>query len=165
MLSKQVKSKRNKLNRDLLDAVVMRDTAKVHELLKQGADVNARDSEHNETPLILAAKFADVAMTRLLLNAEAEVDARDDSGRSALFFAPVSSEVFNVLLEAGANVQARDNEGNTILLRKVSESPSLEEVEQLLELGIDASLRNAEGEKALDVAESLGLLMIVERLR
>jgi ankyrin repeat protein len=143
----------------------MRDAAKVHQLLKHGADVNARDSEHNETLLILAAKFANVVMTRLLLNAKAEVNARDDSGRTALFFAPVSSEVFKDLLEAGANVQARDNEGNTILLRKVSESPSLGEVEKLLALGIDPSLRNAEGEMALDIAESLGLVKIVERLR
>jgi ankyrin repeat protein len=160
-----MRSKRKKLNRDLLDAVVMRDIAKVQDLLNQGADVNARDEEHHETPLILATKFADPAIVRLLLNANAEVDARDDKGRTALFFASVPSEAFKGLLEAGANLHARDEEGNTILLRNVSESPSLNDVEELLKLGIDPALRNAEAQSALDVAESLGLIKIVERLR
>jgi ankyrin repeat protein len=159
-----MKLKRIKLNRDLLDAVVMRDIAKAKELLKQGGDVNARDAEHNETPLIFAAKFADAGMVRLLLNAQADVHARDDKGRTALYFAPVSSEVFKLLLEAGANLHAIDGGGNTILMRKVSESRSLNEVEELLKLGIDPSLRNADGETALDIAESLGLVKIVERL-
>lgn len=159
-----MRSKRTKLNRDLIDAVVMRDIAKAKESLSLGADVNARDAEHNETPLIFAAKFADAGIVRLLLNAEADVHAQDDQGRTALYFAPVSSEVFRLLVEAGANPHAIDGEGNTILMRKVSDSPSLNEVEELLQLGIDPSLRNADGETALDIAESLGLVKIVERL-
>ncbi len=161
----QMKSKRKQLNRDLLDAVVIRDIAKVQELLKQGAEVNARDAEHNETPLIFAARFADAAMVRLLLYAKAEVDARDEKGRTALFFASVSSEVFKVLLDAGADIHAKDREGNTILLWKVSESPSLIEVEELLRLGVDPSLRNEFGETALDIAESLGLVKLVKRFK
>jgi ankyrin repeat protein len=82
-----------------------------------------------------------------------------------LFFASVPSASFKALLEAGATLHARDEEGNTILLRKVWESPSLNDVEELLKLGIDPGLRNADAESALDVAESLGLAKIVERLR
>lgn len=104
-------SKHKKLNRDLLDAVVMRDIAKAHDAWERGADVNARDTEHNETPLILAAKHAYAPMIRQLLNAGADVEARDDEGRTALFFAPVSSEVFQTLLEAGANIHTRDERG------------------------------------------------------
>jgi len=158
-------SKRKRLNRALLDAVVMRDIARVGESLKQGADVNARDYEHEETPLILASKFAGAEMLRLLLCAGAEVDARDDRGRTALFYAPVFSEGFKVLLCAGADVFARDAEGNTILMRAVSASASLDEVEELLRLGVDPNARDIDGETALDMAESLGLLKVVERLR
>lgn len=154
-----------RLDRDLLDAVVMADLAKAQGLLNQGADVNATDAEHDETPLILATKFADAAMVQMLLNAKAEVDARDDTGRTALFFASVTSEVFKVLVEVGANIHARDAEGNTILMRKITESPSLSEVEELLRQGIDPNLRNADGQMAQDLAESLGLVNIVERLR
>lgn len=158
-------SKRKQLNRALLDAVIMRDITGVRELLKQGADVDARDGEHEETPIILAVKFADATMVRMLIDAGAEVDARDDSGQTALFFAPVLSEVFKVLLEATADVHARDEDGNTILMRKVSDSSSLAEVEELLRLGIDPSLENKAGESALDLAEGLGLVPVAERLR
>ncbi len=160
-----MKSEHKQLNRDLLDSIIMRDIGRVRELLKQGADVNSRDREHNETALLLAAKFADAEMVRLLLDAGAEIDARDDWGRTALFVTSVTSEVFEVLLDAGANIHARDKEGHTILMRKVSESASLSDVEKLLQLGVDPSVRTEDGESALEMAENLGLLKVAERLR
>jgi ankyrin repeat protein len=160
-----MKSERKKLNRDLLDSVSLRDITGVREQLNQAADVNTRDKEHGETPLMLAVKRADASMARLLLDAGAEVDARDDWGRTALFYAPVSSEVFDVLHRAGADVHARDVEGNTILMWEVSKSASLAEVEELLRLGIDQSVKNEDGETAQDMAEGLGLLRVAERLR
>ena len=160
-----MRSKRKQLNRSLLDAVATRDLSRVRELLKLGADINARGEEHDETPLILAAKFADAALIRLLLDAGAEVNARDDKRRTALFYAPVSTAVFKALLEAGADVHARDQEGDTILMRKVSECAPLAEVEELLRLGIEPGVRNKAGETALDVADSLGLVLVVERLK
>lgn len=158
-------SERKELDRHLLDSVLMRDVPCLRALLGQGADVNARDAEHGETPLMLAVKFAGVDMVRSLLEAGAEVDARDDRGRTALFYAPVSSAVSEALLRAGADVRARDEEGNTILIRKVSESASLAEVEELLRLGVDPSVQNEDGETALDLAESLGLVRVGELLR
>src|SRR6266446_1990300 len=135
-----MKSKRERLNHDLLDSVVMRNCPSVQALLAQGANVNARDREHSQTPLMLAVSFPGADMVRLLLDAGAEVDAQDDWGRTALFYTPVASEAFAVLLAAGANMHARDKEGNTILMRKVSESASLSDVEKLLQLGVDQSL-------------------------
>ena len=158
-------TKRKKLNRELLNAVVMRDIKKAQSLLEQGADVNARDTDHYETSLILATRFVEVAMVQILLDAKADVDARDDWGRTALFYASVKSEVFGRLIKAGADIHARDEQGDTILSRKVSESPSLNEIEELLQLGIDPRVRNADEQTALDKAESLGLENIVERLR
>ena len=160
-----MKSKRKQLNRALLDAVVMRDVDHVRELLSRSADVNARDMEHDETPIILATKFADTSMIRLLLDAAVEVNDRDDKGRTALFYTPVSSEAFKALLEAGADVHVRDKEGDTILMRSISESASLAEVEELLRLGIEPGVQNDAGETALDVADSLGLVLVVERLK
>lgn len=47
----------------------------------------------------------------------------------------------------------------------VSRSPSLAEVEELLNLGIDPDVRNEYGESALDLATSLGLVNVIERLK
>lgn len=46
----------------------------------------------------LAVKFAGAHIVRLLLGGGAECDARDDWGRMAIFYAPVSSEVFGMTL-------------------------------------------------------------------
>ena len=156
---------KKRLGRELSDAVVTGDAARVRELLGRGADVNARDSEHEETALFFAVKFAGAEMVRLLIENGAEVEARDDWGRTALFFAGVSSEVFKVLLEAGADVNARDRYGDSVLMHTVSGSPSPREVEELLRLGADPSAQNEGGDTALDFAEGLGLLKVVELLR
>ena len=160
-----MKSERKKLDRDLLDSVIMRDVDSVRRLLSQGANINAEDSEHLETPLMLAVKFAGVKMVRLLLDVGAKVAAQDSWGRTALFYAPVLSETFKVLLSAKADVHAQDAEGNTILTYQVSRSASLAEVEELLQLGVDLNLQNEDGETALDIAESLGLVKVAARLR
>lgn len=51
------------------------------------------------------------------------------------------------------------------MLGKISESPSLSEVEELLRVGVDPSVRNENGETPLDIAEELGLVKIIEELK
>ena len=160
-----MKSQRKQLDRSLLDSVAMKDIAQVLDALAQGADVNARDPEHGETPLILAVMNRSVDIVRLLLEAGAEVNAIDDWGRTALFYAPVSAESFGILLSAKADVHIRDKEGNTLLMRRIYESASLTDVETLLQLGVDPSLQSEGKETALDIAESLGLVSVIARLR
>ena len=156
--------KSQELNRAFLNAIVMRNKDGIRAALEAGADVNARDAEHDEAAIVLAAKFGDAEIIQLMIDAGAEVDARDDAGRTALFFAQAGSDSFARLLAAGADVQARDYEGNTIMVNKVW-SASLAEVEELLRLGIDPGVRNEAGKSAMDVAVALGLVRIIERLK
>ena len=157
--------KSRKINRTFLDAVMMRNKHGVRRALEGGASVNARDPKHDEPAILLAAKFAATEIVQLLVNEGSEIDARDDKGRTALFFAKVGSESFERLLAAGANIHAKDQEGNSILIHKISESASLAEVDTLLRLGIDPEVRNDDGQSAMDVAVGLGLVRIVERLK
>jgi ankyrin repeat protein len=143
----------------------MRNKDEIRKSLEAGADVNAKDSEHNEAALLLAVRHANAEIVRLLIDEGADVEARNDEGRTALFFAQVGSETFDHLLACGADIHAQDYEGNTILMRAVYKSASLAEVDELLRLGIEPMIRNSAGESALDMAVSLGLVRIIERLK
>jgi ankyrin repeat protein len=152
------------LNRAFLDAVVSCNKDEIRRLLKAGAKVDARDEEHDEAAIILAVKFCDAEIIDLLLAAGAKIDARDDHGRTALFFADVGSDTFARLLAAGAGINTLDHDGNTILMKRVSQSASVTEVEELLRLGINANAKNVDGESARDLAIGLGLINVIECL-
>jgi len=160
-----MKKKLRQLNRDFLDAIHMRNKDAIRHSLEVGANIDAREEEHDQAAIILAAKFGDAEIVELLINKGAKVDVRDDEGRTPLFFAEVGSKVFASLVAAGADINAKDNEGNSILMRKVSQSPSVAEVEELLRLGIEPDVRNESGESAVDLAISLGLVNVIERLK
>ena len=153
------------VDRNFLDAIVMCNKEEVRQLLKAGANVDAKDEEHGKPAIMLAAEFGNKEIVELLISEGAKVDERDDQGRTALFFADVGSEIFANLLTSGADINAVDHDGNTILMQHVSQSPSLAEVEELLNLGIDPDVRNEYGESALDLATGLGLVNVIERLK
>ena len=76
-------------------------------LLKNGADVHARDAS-DDTPLHAAASLGRVANIRLLLESGADITARSDSSGLALHMAAASGqlEAVRTLLEAGSDVNA-----------------------------------------------------------
>lgn len=67
---------------NLHGAVLHRRMELVKELIKRGADVDARNAE-GETPLLMAAYYNEVAMAKVLLDAGANVCAQDNMGRLA----------------------------------------------------------------------------------
>lgn len=149
-------SRRKKhLDRALLDAVLSGDLSAARGVLAGGADVNTRDAEHQETPLMLARSEA---AARLLLEHGADIHARDDRGATAFLLTRRP-----LLVRAGADMNAQDDEGRTALMRAV-EAADTDAVRQLLALGVDLNLRDREGESALSRADSLGLLAIAECL-
>ena len=88
----------------------------ITELVKMGADVNARD-EDGETALMKAVdKRAPLGVVRALLSAGADVNAREEDGETALIIAVdegASEDVIRALLDAGADVKIRDEDGRT----------------------------------------------------
>jgi ankyrin repeat protein len=114
---------RKKINKALLAAIVLCNHDEVRRLLAAGANIDATDAEHDEPAMVLATRFGDKKLVQLLIDEGAKINARDDRGRTALFFAEVSSEIFAVLIASGTDVHAADHEGNTLLMQKVSESP------------------------------------------
>lgn len=68
-------------------------------------------------PMINAAKGGNAEKVKLLLEKGADVDAKDNSGNTALIYAAVNGhiETVKILVEKGADVNAEDKDGLTAL--------------------------------------------------
>lgn len=88
----------------------------IMEVLKKGADPNARDHTpgcEGETPLMKAVLNNDIRTSRLLLKNKADVNAVDEQGESALLIAAYFGyeELTHLLVEKGADVNLKSKSG------------------------------------------------------
>jgi ankyrin repeat protein len=103
----------------LIGAVAQKDAATVREFLAAGADPNLH-RQGCRSPLIYAVELGQTEIVRILLEHEADVNARGPWGRTALIEAAASCdehlEIVQLLLEHGADVNLADNYGHTSLI-------------------------------------------------
>jgi ankyrin repeat protein len=155
-------------------------------LLKHGADpkqtlrASVLERAHNDgdpnlaegaTPLMRAAKDADVRVMRLLLDAGADLHARTKTGKTALMFAasrlggfrgtanrgsePDALAAVSLCLDRGADVNAADEGGQTALHLSVAQAE--ESIIRLLaSRGASLESKDARGRTALDLASAAG---------
>ena len=100
----------------LENAILNGDLDQVRMHLEAGVDLNQTIPGDSAYPLHYAANtHAD--MIQLLIEHGADVDVRDDKGKTPLHCAAVTANLENMraLLENGADVNAVDDEGNTPL--------------------------------------------------
>lgn len=98
-------------------------------------NADAKDAE-GRTLLMKAARDANIGMIENLLYSEANVNAADNDGWTALMFAARFSDsprTVELLLNAGANPQAKNNYGITALLLATGFSRNTKVVSPLLE--------------------------------
>ena len=115
-------------------------------LLACGADVHYRSAHSGRTALHSAAMYDGKAeLIQVLIDAGAELEARDDEGCTALIYAALYADLGNAqkLLQLGANVDVQDSTGRTALLAACESGPerNCALVEQLLALGADVKQR------------------------
>ena len=103
-------------NQQLLQAAKIGDIKRTKNLIKHGADVDAK-GRYGWTALYLATKYNHVKTVQLLLDNGADVNARNNNGSTALQRAVDNKhvEIVQLLLSKGADVNAKDNSGRIIL--------------------------------------------------
>ena len=98
-----------------------------------------------------AAQNGDRQAVKELIAKGADVNAKDETGQSALFWvAPArdNPEMVKLLIAKGAEVNAKDNDGNTALMIAASQSnPGI--LKALIEAGAAVDSQNNSGETAL----------------
>ena len=116
--------------------------------------------------LHIAAGKGDTAVVEALLEAGADVEAKDSHGWTALHIAAMEghSAVVKVLLEAGADVNAKDNTDGTALLNAAMIG-HYAIIKTLLEAGANVEAKDNHGWTALSLAAMRGDTAIVKLLK
>lgn len=119
----------------------------IHTLLQRG-----------ETPLITAAIGRNVESLSMLLDYQAEVNAKDRAGMTALLHAALwhHTAVLPLLLTRGADVHAKSHTGKTALMLAAwpedfegNRSEDLATIALLIEAGVEINATDEEGSTAL----------------
>ncbi len=140
-------------NTAIIEAVVSRDLCFFNRGLESE---NAPECNQSQVDFEFAVQH--------LLDVEADPNAKDNGGTSALFFASNDPEIAEVLLSNGADVNLRNKDGRTLLIESVKDNAA-EFVKLLLNHKADSQIKDAEGKSAIDYAGQLKSNEIMELLK
>lgn len=130
------------------------DSAMLISLVRAGSSVNQIDTNKN-TGLVIACRWADEKMVRLLINNGATIDyPRTADGRTPLMVTCIYNGDVNIcklLLDKGADVNATCKDDVTALMFAAM-NEKIDVVNFLLAKGADPNMKDANGLTALDYA-------------
>jgi ankyrin repeat protein len=147
----------------LMQAVKANDVAQVRRLIAQDFDVNATDAA-GDVPLIMAAYLGHAEITRLLLEADADVTAVDPGMKATALHAAAyagRTEPAKLLIEYGIDVDAQGPYNGYTALHDAIWQNNVETARVIIQAGADLTLRNHEGQTPLEMAKARGRNQIV----
>ncbi|MDE6069169.1 MAG: ankyrin repeat domain-containing protein [Treponemataceae bacterium] len=135
-------------------------------LLEKGAQVEIKNKADGKTALMYAVQSVNTMIVQKLIEAMANINAKDFDGKTALMYAIESNNnrVANFLLKLGADCLATDNYGNTIALYAVKHKNRMLLRELVGNFLIDWNKTNNEGISPLALACMDGDLNIINQL-
>jgi ankyrin repeat protein len=124
-------------------------------------DIIERRDRSGLTPLHYAVKNNEINFIRFLIEAGADVNAKDNNGNTPLNMFPVSNidgnnignyfDILVLLISKGADINNKNRFGKTIL-HSASEQDKIEFVESLLEQGANINVVDNDGDTPLHYA-------------
>ncbi|MFD4443858.1 ankyrin repeat domain-containing protein [Nocardia sp. NPDC058519] len=125
------------LDDDLYDAAVADDTALVRDLIARGADLETR-GDNGRTPLVAATKNKASEAAVALIEAGADVNAKDDLQDSAYLYAGAEGldQILAATLRHGADLRSVNRYGGTALI-PASEHAHVSTVRMLIAAGVE----------------------------
>lgn len=136
---------------DLQAAIVSGNLEVVKQHIEAGTDINIKDQMSGSTPLITAATFGRTAIVKALIDANADLDIKNNEGSTALhaaaFFCRI--EIVQMLLDAGADKTIKNNHAATprdaVIVSFDQMKPVYETIKKQLEpLGLKLDLKEVE---------------------
>jgi ankyrin repeat protein len=153
----KVRKTQQQMDEELLDSVQSGLNGQVGKLLEEGANPNFRDEEDETISLHHAAFNGDPKVVEALVDAGADLEARDVDECTPLHWAAEAGEVAvaKLLLLAGADVNARTGTRGTALHTALHANYH-EFVAVLLDSDADVSIADEDGEQPIHAATIAG---------
>ena len=151
---------------DIFDATAGGSLEKIKSLLKENPDLFFAKDTNSFTPLHWAAMSGHGDLVEFLLANKADVNARDNIGRSALHFAAQNgwADVVELLLTNKADINAKDSPSGIAPLHLAAFFGHTNVVKSLLANGADFNIRAKMGITPLGEAASAGEMGVAEVL-
>ena len=137
---------------DFIQSILKNDNELIKELIKQGANVNAKDLDGN-TPLHFASCHNNPEIIKLLIEKGAKVNAKSNNKNTPLHLAIDYNniEIITLLLNQEADVKAEGNNKNTPL-HLASCHDNLEIIKLLIKKGSEVNAKDLDGDTPLHLA-------------
>ena len=147
------------LGGEIHEAIQADDVARVKQILAAdpGAINERDDGRFRELPIHIVAATGNIEITRLLLDAGADIDAGDSDNSTALGVAAMrrQGELVTLFIERGANINHRDRKADCPLSFAVYGRDEAI-IQQLIDAGADLYYRSPEGQTLLHHAAGRG---------
>lgn len=150
----------------LTRALFLRHRESIKLLVEKGVNVNAKRSGRDTMyQYMLSQRIIDDDLIKLMLDRGADVNARDNRGRTILEIAirMLDEELMQHLVNVGADLTLKNEEGKTPLLQAIY-TGSARCVDLLLKAGSDVNAVDKRGKTALLEAAEHGYIAIIRLL-
>lgn len=130
------------------------DTDKIENLIKYDANIYER-TDRDETTLMWAAKYDNLALVKTFIKYGVEVRATNKDGVTALMFAAEYAsdpQIIDALVMRGADVAKKDKKGLTPLMFAAQKNPHPEIIRRLIKFGSNINEKSNSGSTPIMLA-------------